>query len=215
MPGTLKENIRNDFSAGFHDNCIRLIGEACLDLKNKHIVTVDWDEENISANISTAINTSPNALKWQIHVVSEVPLYDKEILQGTKKAKSAKRVDLELGVWNENYLTFSVEAKNLIQNKIIKNGCKKPIYPLTKQKRYIETGIDHYVSGYYPPNGCMLGYVLEGDISSIVSGINKIMKNKFSCTEKLYPQSCQFVGIDGYYVSHHTNLNLDHFFVKF
>lgn len=41
MTGTLKENIRNDFSAGFHDNCIRLIGEACLDLKNKHIVTVD------------------------------------------------------------------------------------------------------------------------------------------------------------------------------
>ena len=41
------------------------------------------------------------------------------------------------------------------------------------------------------------------------------MKNKFSCTEKLYPKSCQFVGIDGYYVSHHTNLNLDHFFVKF
>ena len=61
----------------------------------------------------------------------------------------------------------------------------------------------------------MLGYVLEGDISSIVSGINKIMENKFSCTEKLYPKSCQFVGIDGYYVSHHTNLNLDHFFVKF
>lgn len=66
MTGTLKENIRNDFSAGFHDNSIRLIGEACLDLKNKHIVTVDWDEENISANISTAINTSPNALEWQM-----------------------------------------------------------------------------------------------------------------------------------------------------
>ena len=54
MTGTLKENIRNDFSAGFHDNCIRLIGEACLDLKNKHIVTVDWDEENISANMLSA-----------------------------------------------------------------------------------------------------------------------------------------------------------------
>ena len=44
-------------------------------------------------------------------------------------------------------------------------------------KRYVETGIDHYLSGYYPC-GCMLGYVLNGTIPGIVASINAKLRNE-------------------------------------
>ena len=55
MAGLLNKDIISDFENSFRTNCLTLIGEAYKWLKDTKNITVDWDEETISANIFTHI----------------------------------------------------------------------------------------------------------------------------------------------------------------
>lgn len=216
MIGKVNDNIREQLFKAFHDNCIVLIGDACQYLKDKNIVTIDWDEENISANIFTYIDQSSKAMNWKIFVADEARLYNNQILEGNKRSKNVPRIDLKLGSWdNVSRINFYVEAKRLIQNKCFKKGRKSLLDPKQIQKRYVETGIGHYISGYYPSNGCMLGYILEGEISLIVDAVNEIIEKDYSTSEKIHDGFQTTIGIDRYYISNHNEFILEHFFVKF
>ena len=49
------------------------------------------------------------------------------------------------------------------------------IETIDNHKRYIETGIEHFLSGHYPLPGCLVGYLVECDTGQIVSSINNII----------------------------------------
>ncbi len=213
----LNKLITSELYRCFCMNCITLIGEACADLKKEDKISIDCEEENITANIKSHIEKNPNAMRQMIFVADEVRLYTTDILDGKKKSKNAPRIDLVLqGTWdNIQRVNYYVEAKILILCNCRKTGQKSLIRAIDKQKRYIKTGIDNFCNGTYPINGSILGYVLEGEYAEIVSKINMLLKKANRETELLVNKPCGIVGIDACYFSKHANLFLDHYFVCF
>lgn len=213
----LNKSIASEWYRCFRMNCLSLIGEACDALKKEGHVSIDWEEENITANIKNHIEKNPSAIIQMIFVADEVRLYTSDILAGKKKSRNAPRIDLVLQrTWNNTKrINYYVEAKILILHNCKKTGRKSPISATGKQKRYIKTGIDNFRDGTYPANGAMLGYILEGEPTEIVSGINRLLRKAGRGAELLVNEPCKIIGIDACYSSVHTKSRLEHFFVRF
>ncbi len=161
--------------AAFEQTCIELLEWACQTLKSNKKVDTDWGEENISANIYTYIKDSQQSIDADIHVESEHPFYSQDILDNKKKAKKASRIDMVFQHnWSGQKFVYYVEAKNLVEHDYIKTGKKRAVKANRIQKRYIDTGIDHFLKGYYP-KGCLLGYVLNGTINGVVNSLNSLL----------------------------------------
>lgn len=219
MAGHLNNDIISDFENSFRTNCLTLIGEAYKWLKETKSITVDWNEETISANIFTHIDESEKAITWNINVSDECRLYHQAILNNKKSAKSASRIDLKLSTnWIEatKRVSYFVEAKNLIENNCVKQGRKTKLNANKIQERYISTGIDQLISGEYPSNGCMLGYVLEGTTSGVVKSLNAILSNLTRNNEELSKIELKIPYIEETYTSiHANNYTLNHYFLQF
>ena len=130
MLGLLNKDIISDFENSFRTNCLILIGEAYKWLKDTKNITVDWDEETISANIFTHIYENEKAIAWNINVSDECRLYHQAILNNKLRARSAFRIDLKLSTnWIKatKRVCYFVEAKNLIGNNCTKQGRKSKL----------------------------------------------------------------------------------------
>ncbi len=218
MDGKLNAKYAADFKNIFRIHCLTLLAEAYQDLKDKLIVTIDWEEENISANIFNYIDRCTNSIVWNINISDEFRIYNDTILKGEKSAKTAPRIDLRLTtnwVEAEVKLLFYVEAKNLVENDYYKSGRQTKIYAKEKHERYINTGIDNFISNRYP-YGCILGYVLLGNSNRIVDKINICLDNKSRTDEYLKPIENPVRNLEYCYQSTHCNgLELNHFLLQF
>ena len=58
---------------------------------------------------------------------------------------------------NENEDLYHIEAKNLCENNWIKSTGAN-INSSYQLNRYVDKGISHFISGYYPSNGCVWLY---------------------------------------------------------
>ena len=216
MAGLLNNDIISDFENSFRNNCLILIGEAYKWLKDTKNITVDWNEETISANIFTHINENEKAIEWNINVSDECRLYWPAILNNKKSAKSPSRIDLKQSTnWNATKrVCYFIEAKNLIENNCTKQRGETKLNAKKIQQRYISTGIDHFISGEYPPNGCMLGYILEGTATRIVENINEILLAATRSSEILKKNESEY--LEEAYISVHLNdCILHHYFLQF
>lgn len=161
--------------AAFEQTCIELLEWACQTLKSNKRVDTDWGEENISANIYTYIKDSQKSIDADIHIDSEHPFYNQDILDNKKKARKAPRIDMVFQHnWSGQQFVYYVEAKNLVEKDFIKTGRKRAIKASTVLERYINTGIDHFLKDYYP-KGCLLGYVINGTVNGVVNLLNSIL----------------------------------------
>ena len=171
--------------AAFEQTCIELLEWACQTLKSNKRVDTDWGEENISANIYTYIKDSQKSIDADIHIDSEHPFYNQDILDNKKKARKASRIDMVFQHnWSGQRFVFNVEAKNLVEHDYTKTGRKLAVKANKVLERYIETGIDHFLTGYYP-HGCLLGYVLNGTIKGVVNILNSILVKSGRNSESL------------------------------
>lgn len=169
----------------FEQRCVEMLKWACITLKHQKQINVDWGEENITANLYMLIQSSQMVVDYDIHPECEHPLFDHAILNNTKNAKSANRIDLAFQHnWSGRRFKFYVESKNLIENDMQKTGRKSKTRSATVIDRYIDTGIDHYLNNHYPL-GCLLGYILNGTIDGVVNAINSRLINKMRSSEKL------------------------------
>ena len=219
MTKLLNNDIISDFENSFRNNCLILIGEAYKWLTDMKYITVDWSEETISANIFTYIDASEKAIRWNINVSDECRLYNQAILENKKSAKSASRIDLKLSTnWTEvtKRIVYYVEAKNLIENNCMKHGRKTKLDATRIQKRYISTGIDQFISGQYPVNGCILGYLLEGTTDGTVEKLNNILTCSNRRNEILNKTMIDIPYLEEAYTSTHSNnYVLYHYFLYF
>jgi hypothetical protein len=211
--------IVGDFEKSFRINCLSLIGNAYRYLIQNKQITVDFDEEQISANIFVHIDDSSERAGFDIHISDECRQYCNEILSGKKRAKNSPRIDLKFSknwVSQKNTVRFFVEAKNLIENNCHKAGRKTPIDANVWHKRYIKTGIDNFTNGTYPQPGCILGYVLEGCPSAIVGKINSLLCNDSRNSEQLNVIRGCNANLSHCYQSRHPNsLHLEHYWLDF
>jgi hypothetical protein len=219
MMGHLTNTIISDFENSFRTNCLILIGEAYNWLKENKCVSADWNEETISANIFTYIDESEKAISWNISISDECRLYNQTILNNKKSAKSAPRIDLKLTTnWikAKKRIVFFVEAKSLIENNCLKTNRKSRLNAKKIQTRYISTGIDHFISGEYPSNGCMLGYILEGSTHAIIDGLNTLLNNSSRSSERLKAVETTIPYLEMACISAHPNGDmLYHYFLCF
>ena len=220
MASGFKISLVQDFRASFEHNCLVLIGEAYQGLRISRSIDINWDEENISANVVHHIYESIKAIDWNISIDDECQQYTEEVLSNKKKAKNSSRIDLKMSTnWNRQRVCYFAEAKNLIECDTVKSGRKTKVSAKRWHKRYVATGIDHYLDGHYPSNGCLLGYVLQGDPCEIAQLINLQLNDKSRVGESLTKAGFSVSGIKSIYTSSHTtkksDLMIKHLFLKF
>lgn len=183
--GKVNGHIVERVKSSFRRDCIELLEWACRKLKSEKKIDVNWPEENITANIYTYIHNSQKAINKSIFIECEHSLFTKDILDNRKKAKAANRLDMVLQHdWKGQRYAFNVEAKNLIEYNVAKKNLTSEVKANSVLRRYIKTGIDHFLKAHYP-QGCLLGYVLNGSTAGVVGKLNMLMSKDKRCPEQL------------------------------
>ncbi len=173
MEGKLNQAIVDGIRYAFYGWCQQAVIEGYREmLKDSTAQFSEWEEENLSARL---IDESAK-LKWvkrfQISILPEIRLYDPDILSGTKKARSAKRIDFRFSKWyGEIDSVYYAEAKNLYFTNIGKRDAS------LSKRYYVSDGIERFASGSYPA-GFMLGYILHGDVEDVVNDLNSVLTKR-------------------------------------
>lgn len=175
MNETLNIALIDDFQGSFENLCLRILHEGYEFMLSNGRYQSDWAEESLTAHYYWCLQQINLRIEWQVSIHCEVRQYGEDHIFEGFSAKSAPRIDMELSRWeSKTELFFRVEAKIFFENdKIRPNGTK--VKATDGHKRYIETGIEHFLSGHYPLPGCLIGYVVEGDSHKILSSINNLI----------------------------------------
>jgi hypothetical protein len=214
---TLTIPIIDIFKQKFEWRCMSLLVDAYVFTNSQYLINIDYEEEYISAVLFDFIEKCPQATEWNIDITPEFRLYKREMLKKGKTPKSAPRIDIRFAGWaSSSKMIYFVEAKNLIETNAVKKGRKTKISASALQKRYIETGIDNYVSGKYPSNGCLVGYILQGATANIINCLNKCLCGFNRISERLEKQSFELQNFDECYVSTHKDkFQIKHLMLNF
>lgn len=168
----LNRTIYEKFRNAFEQKCFRLIIEAYQTSLIEKVIQLDWEENDISQELYEKIDANPHRLKWKIVTFREFYLP-----QNVKKEKGfankLPRIDLRMSnIFGKLEYKYFCEAKRLKEKD-------------AKLKRaYIDEGMDRFISEKYPV-GCMLGYLLEGDLDKTIEGINSLLEKEERNTEIL------------------------------
>ena len=167
MAGNLNPSIFLSIQDIFKKRCTTLFSEAYeASLSNKSI-SLDFEENDITAILHNYIDENPKRKKWKIFTNREDYQFDKNAIQIKGFAAKSSRIDMRYSTfWKSEECKYYVEAKNL---KVNDSGLKR---------RYNTTGIDNFLDGgkYFYCEGFLVGYILEGTINQCVEGINKLLK---------------------------------------
>ena len=197
----LDTEIYKGFKNAFHGRCFQLLVDAYHTSITAKAIQLDWNENDISSELHERMKKNPLRVKWKISTNVEAHLPDDR----TKiKGFSATfpRIDFRLTSFISEYeYDYFFEAKNL---KVSDSALKR---------RYIETGIDNFVSGKYS-DGSIIGYILEGATADIVIGINSLLTKDYRDSESLALKHHSLHA--DYYESEHSTIgSLRHFMLNF
>lgn len=186
----------------FEQRCFQLIIEAYQTSLTEKIIRLDWNENDISSEIHKHIKANPLRLEWKVSTNVEAHLPDERLPKIKGFADKFPRIDFRLTSFFSTYeFEYFFEAKNLKQNDS------------ALKRRYIETGIDNFVSGKYK-NGSLLGYSLQGKTSETVKGINSLLNKDKRKSETLNLKPNQLLKTT--YESKHEKIgSLKHFIFDF
>lgn len=190
---SLSPDIIGAFRKAFEFKCYSLMINAYQTAIIKNEIQLDWDENDISAQLHEYINDDPIRIEWQI-----VTNVESHIFQSTPKIKGFAskfpRIDFRFTTFSKNSeWKYFFEAKNLRQSDSV------------LKRRYIETGISNFTSGKYF-NGSLIGYLLEGSIKETIVGINSLLEKDQRSSEIIKAVS-NHLHYD-YYESNHKEIGL-------
>jgi len=198
----MASKVKSAFRNAFENRCLKLLVSAYKNAMQDKSTSLDWDENDITAQLHEYIDSNQSRLNWSIISNVEHHLPKKSI--DKKKGFAAKypRIDLRfVTIKSRLEYQYFFEAKNLEQN----NSALK--------RRYIDTGIDNFNSKKYE-NGCLIGYLFEGGIELTIKGINSLLFKDDRAKELLRKKDCRLHS--SYYESVHSNLQcLKHYIFDF
>lgn len=138
---------------------------------------VNWEEDNLTVQLIEKMEQAGFLADHNIEVNPQRPIYNQEIIYKGKSPKSAPVVDFKMSKWYKNKLKhYYAEAKNLSNSNWSKPDGSE-VNASKYRARYIDTGIENFLSGRYP-DGCLLGYVVQGEAASVISGINQLIQKR-------------------------------------
>ena len=203
MGGRLNKHIFFSFQVEFKDRCHRLMIEAYFKSVSENLVGLDFEENDITDILYEIMDNNPLRIEYEISINDESRVRNKYIEK--KKGFAAKRPRIDLRFirhWSGVEHKYYIEAKNLkLTNSTL--------------KRYITTGIDHFLSEgkYYSCDGCLVGYVLEGKTNDCIIGINKLLQKDERDSEQLIIRPILH-SVDNC-ISSHQDRNILHLFLNY
>jgi hypothetical protein len=190
------------FEESFHDNCIKLVVSAYQKAVIEKSVCVDWEENDITAQLHEYIDK--DQFRKEKHIATNVePHLTNDALQ-KKRGFAAKysRIDMRFVVFKSNS-----DYKYFVEAKLLKEKDSD------LKRRYITTGIDNFTNGKYY-DGFLVAYIVEGILINTVEGINNLLKKDDRSAEMLMKNVCKYH--DKYYESKHDSIGvLRHFMLDF
>lgn len=176
MNGILNKNIVHSFRAQFENNCVQLLLESHKELLGKATSLKEADENSITVQLIGFMNINPISVDYKIDITREQYLDTASVYSGLEDPDTSPRIDIRFMTWTSaEKFEFFFEAKNLYENDFTKQGNKTPTNSKYYQQRYIDTGMQTFIDGKYY-QGCLVGYVLEGNPETIVDKINDLLK---------------------------------------
>lgn len=204
MAGILSTSIFKIYQNQFKERCTTLFIEAYHTSISNNSIALDFEENDITANLHQYIDENPKRKKWEIFTNREEYLFDKNSIQYKGFAAKFSRIDMRYSTfWQGEEYKYFVEAKNLKSND---SGLKR---------RYINTGIDNFLSGgkYFNCDGFLVGYILEGSIENCVEGVNKLLK-KDNRESEIIEKSSVFLLLNSHF-SYHQEKTIYHLFLNY
>ena len=174
MNGKLNERIIRQFKENFATDCIGgiLLGYAKMRADNQY--KCYWFEDKLTAHLVCKMRETGFFAEKDIFIIPQAPLYDDDVVYGEGDPANSPRIDFKFGRnWSKNEYNYYAEAKNLSEFDWQKPS-KRTVRSYGSRKYYVSDGISRYLSGYYP-EGCLIGYVVNGSVSGVVSTINRLI----------------------------------------
>lgn len=210
-----------DAAQSFKMICFRLLNQAYLNLMTQHEVNKDWEENAITEKIVDCMNILSETKKNLITVFTEKKLKLQNTTSPQSSVNNLPRIDITVGGfgWNINEIeriAYYMEAKNLYSRNFKKTGRSNFISAKAYAKRYVDTGVDHILDGYYPYNTLLLGYVLVGTINDAIDRINQALNKDLRYSEIIAISNNKEYPNLTFGLSHHpSNKNIEHCFLLF
>lgn len=214
----LRKEIRIRLKNAFVNRCIRIAIDGYNLMREAQKYSPDWEEESLTANLTSYMKRSNEATIGRVDIVCESHQYTRDIELGKIEPKRAPRIDIRMSNWNTpKQRIYFIEAKNLCQNDWQKSNGSK-VKASHYRTRYVDTGIDNFVTERYA-EGCLVGYVLEGDTEPIIAGINNLMTKHRKRPSEILKDKETIHQHPDCYTSYHTTasqkeLALRHIFMK-
>jgi hypothetical protein len=170
-----KKNIKIA-KAGFEYKCLFIFIDAHRKMKLENNYNISWKENKITKVLAKYVKESELAKKWSLDIVREYYLDDYQ--EENTDPDETPRIDIRFSQWNGNTIfEYFIEAKNLCEKDWIKESGSK-VSSSFQLNRYVNYGVSHFISGYYPLYGCLCGYILEGNNDIIINKLNDILEKK-------------------------------------
>ena len=209
-----------DAASSFKMICIGLLDTAYSELYSAKVVTRDFDENAITEALVYSINANPTTIRLYITAITEKKLLPDGLQNALPTVDDAYRIDIKLGgfEWSSEVsrTEYYMEAKNLYCRSFTKTGNSTITSSGQYAQRYIETGIGNLLSGHYPSDTLLLGYVLVGTVNEAVDLLNQILTRCTRSTETIAPQNyAEFPHLQFGRSIHPNGMTLEHCFLAF
>ncbi|WP_445709822.1 hypothetical protein [Flavobacterium sp.] len=205
----------NKINSSFEIKCLTVLVKSYNTSITEKRFSKDWEEKTFSSHLVSLMKKCDLAIKYNFTITKEEELEDEDIDKGLKSPKEANPIDIRFhDIWkNELRLDFNVEAKNISLSEWRKSNGKK-VNASQQQTEYITKGIDRFLTGHYKDkNGCMLGYLVNGNLDEVLVKINdKILKQK-NASE--YINSGFVLNKHQIFESIHNERKLNHLFFQY
>jgi hypothetical protein len=175
-PG-ISNRVRAGFQASFIQNCVRAIQLGHDKMLAAQLYSIEWDEDNLTLHLVDAMKQTGFLRQLRISVNYQAPIIIPEMVYEGADFLEAPRVDFKLSTWiHEDEVEFYAEAKNLSQHDWTKSTGTR-VRASHYRARYLETGIENYLSERYP-DGCLVGYVVNGNSAAVAVGLNRLITKR-------------------------------------
>lgn len=190
----LNNYITDTFRKAFEEDCFELIVDAYSVALAEKKYQLNWFENDFSELLGHYVNEGKLSLEKGITCKTEKRLISGQANQVKGYADKLPRIDFVYSkIWSRQRFECYMEAKRLKEKD-------------TNLKRaYINEGMNRFISEKYPV-GCMLGYLLEGNLNNTVDGINSLLIKDKRNTEVLNLTSNKL--FKSYYESSHFKIGV-------
>jgi hypothetical protein len=214
--GQFNTDIIKKFQFSMEGFCLELLHQGYEAMLSAKGYDVDWKEDKLTVHYIACMQPLSLRKDHQISIIPQFIIYSDEHAFEENDVETAPRIDFMFLKWfQKEEFNYYAEAKNVSENSWVKkNG--KPVNASYYYKRYIETGISHLLTGYYPSNCVMIAYVLNGNKNVILSNLNNRISTDFTHYGIITKPAKTIY--DEYYISENQvnsqTITLKHFFLQ-